>query len=121
MFRGLVTALTSGPYDLAICTAKVPTPPEAPLIRIVYSGRISPWWRSPCSAVTAAKGDTGKEGLTAHGMPVRRIDRHGQDLHQHLIGARCGLLQLRLPKNPRRPILLRYPRLRDPRSVPVIS
>ena len=47
MFRVLVTPVTSDPYDLAIWTAKVPTPPEAPLIRTFCSGRISPWWRRP--------------------------------------------------------------------------
>jgi hypothetical protein len=32
MLRVLHTAVTSAPNDLAICTANVPTPPDAPLI-----------------------------------------------------------------------------------------
>jgi hypothetical protein len=32
-FLVLHTPVTAAPYALAICTAKVPTPPEAPLIR----------------------------------------------------------------------------------------
>jgi len=41
---------------LAICTANVPTPPDAPLIRTCCPGRTRAWSRSACRAVTAATG-----------------------------------------------------------------
>src|SRR4029077_9376990 len=53
--RVLQTPVTWAPRCLAICTAKVPTPPEAPMIRTFWPGWIPPA-RSPCSAVTAASG-----------------------------------------------------------------
>src|SRR4030042_3043071 len=39
---GPSTPVTSAPNDLAICTAKVPTPPPAPLIKTFCPGRIFP-------------------------------------------------------------------------------
>ena len=42
--------------DLAIWTAKVPTPPEAPLIKTFCPALSCPLSRRPCSAVTPAIG-----------------------------------------------------------------
>src|SRR6266511_1637578 len=42
-FLVLQTPVTSAPNDLAICTAKVPTPPDAPLIKTRCPG----WTRLP--------------------------------------------------------------------------
>src|SRR5207245_6611763 len=50
----LHTPVTSAPNDLAICTANVPTPPPAPLIRTFCPDRIFPLSRRPCNAVSAA-------------------------------------------------------------------
>src|SRR4029450_12616990 len=55
-FPVLVTAVTSAPKALASWTAKLPTPPLAPLIRTVWPGWSSPWWRRPWGAVVAAIG-----------------------------------------------------------------
>src|SRR5271170_7019947 len=55
-FLVLHTPVTSAPNDLAICTANVPTPPAAPLIRTFRPGRILPLSRRPCKAVSAAIG-----------------------------------------------------------------
>ena len=52
----LVTAVTSAPAALASWTAKLPTPPVAPLIRTVWAGWSSPWRRRPWRAVVAAIG-----------------------------------------------------------------
>src|SRR5688572_9837288 len=52
----LQTAVTSAPNDLAICTANVPTPPDAPLINTFCPALICPLSRSPCSAVVEAIG-----------------------------------------------------------------
>src|SRR5690348_7286644 len=57
-FRELHTPVTSAPNDLAICTAKVPTPPDAPLIRTFWPGWTFARSRRACRAVRAA---TGKE------------------------------------------------------------
>src|SRR5436190_23191723 len=54
-FRLLHTPVTSAPNDLAICTANVPTPPAAPLIRTRCPGWIRPA-RRPCRAVSPARG-----------------------------------------------------------------
>src|SRR5215471_12797026 len=55
-FLVLHTPVTSAPNDLAICTANVPTPPAAPLIKTSCPGWICPLSRSPCNAVNAATG-----------------------------------------------------------------
>src|SRR5215472_14813306 len=55
-FPVLHTPVTSAPKDFAICTAKVPTPPAAPLIKTVCPAWIRPLSRSPCNAVSAAIG-----------------------------------------------------------------
>src|SRR3989442_1395887 len=55
-FPVLVTAVTSAPKDLAICTANVPTPPPAPLTSTFCPGLICPWFRRACSAVNPAMG-----------------------------------------------------------------
>jgi hypothetical protein len=41
-FLVLHTPVTSAPKDLAICTANVPTPPDAPMIRTLCPGSIRP-------------------------------------------------------------------------------
>src|SRR5690242_5080247 len=53
--RALQTPVTCAPRCLAICTANVPTPPEAPMTRTCWPGPIPPA-RRPCNAVTAASG-----------------------------------------------------------------
>ena len=60
-FLVLHTPVTSAPNDLAICTANVPTPPAAPLIKTFCPGGICPFSpkpprRSPCNAVNPAIG-----------------------------------------------------------------
>src|SRR5688572_3262711 len=52
----LHTPVTFAPNALAICTAKVPTPPEAPTISTVCPGSSRPRSRRPCRAVTAEMG-----------------------------------------------------------------
>src|SRR5829696_3413365 len=52
----LSTPVTSAPYILASCTANVPAPPPAPLIRIFCPGWIFPLSRVPGRAITAACG-----------------------------------------------------------------
>src|SRR3954454_3719896 len=49
----LHTPVTSAPSALAICTANVPTPPEAPTISTLCPGCTRPRSRRPCRAVTA--------------------------------------------------------------------
>src|SRR6266571_7062489 len=53
-FLVLQTPVTSAPNDLATCTANVPTPPAAPLIKTFWPGWICPLSRRPCNAVHAA-------------------------------------------------------------------
>src|SRR6516225_2642999 len=55
-FFVLHTPVTSAPNDLAIWTAKVPTPPVAPLIKTFCPEPILPLSRRPCNAVNAAMG-----------------------------------------------------------------
>src|SRR6266536_2973065 len=55
-FRVLQTPVTSVPNARAICTANVPTPPEAPLMRTFCPGWIRPSSRRPSRAVLAASG-----------------------------------------------------------------
>ena len=52
----LHTPVTSAPNVFAICTANVPTPPDAPLIRTLSPGLTLPLSRRPCKAVTPAIG-----------------------------------------------------------------
>src|SRR6266702_3615522 len=56
IFRVLQTPVTSAPIDLAICTANVPTPPDAPLIKTFCPGWTFPLSRTPCNAVSPAIG-----------------------------------------------------------------
>src|SRR5829696_4632924 len=56
MFGVLATAVTSAPEDLASWTAKLPTPPEPPLISTCRPGWMGPWRPRPWRAVTAAIG-----------------------------------------------------------------
>src|SRR5918911_1406914 len=51
--RVLHTPVTSAPRALAICTANVPTPPDAPVIRTVCPGCTLAMSRSACRAVKA--------------------------------------------------------------------
>src|SRR5574337_1067031 len=55
-FLPLHTPVTCAPSALAICTANVPTPPDAPLTRTLCPGWTFARSRSPCRAVTAAMG-----------------------------------------------------------------
>src|SRR5215813_10743801 len=55
-FLVLHTPVTCAPNDLAICTAKVPTPPAAPLINTFCHGCSSSSSPKPCNAVSAATG-----------------------------------------------------------------
>src|SRR5437899_6372315 len=55
-FVVLHTPVTFAANDFAICTANVPTPPAAPLIKTFCPCRIRPLSRRPCSAVSAATG-----------------------------------------------------------------
>src|SRR5215472_18011571 len=55
-FLVLHTPVTSAPNDLAICTAKVPTPPAAPLIKTFCPGRICALSPKACNAVSDARG-----------------------------------------------------------------
>src|SRR5919106_5082707 len=66
-FVVLHTPVTSAPKALAIGTANVPTPPDAPLIRTFCPGRTRPTSRRPCQAVTPATG-------TAAACPKVRLD-----------------------------------------------
>jgi hypothetical protein len=45
--------MTSAPSDLAICTANMPTPPDARTIRTYGPGWSRPALRKPCRAVEA--------------------------------------------------------------------
>src|ERR671933_1507443 len=51
--RVLHTPVTAAPKALAICTANVPTPPDAPVIRTVCPGCTLAMSRSACRAVKA--------------------------------------------------------------------
>src|SRR5918994_5871569 len=53
-FLVLETPVTSAPSALAICTANVPTPPEAPLIRTRVAG---PTWPTSRIAISAVRPD----------------------------------------------------------------
>src|ERR1039457_7086314 len=88
-FLVLQTPVTSVPKDLAICTAKVPTPPDAPLIRTFCPGLICPLLRRPCRAVVAAKGTaaaspndklTGFKANAFSGAQTYRSEEHTSEL-----------------------------------------
>ena len=70
-FAELQTPVTLAPDALAICTAKEPTPPAAPMISTRCSGRIPPISRNPCRAVTAEVGTA----AALHEIDIRRLDR----------------------------------------------
>src|SRR6266851_10176330 len=55
-FAVLQTPFTSAPKDLAICTAYIPRPPEAPTIRTFCCGWIPPALRKAWRAVEAEVG-----------------------------------------------------------------
>src|SRR4051812_37681049 len=56
IFAVLHTPVTSAPKDLAICTANIPTPPEAPTMRTFCWGLIPPASRRAWSATHAEVG-----------------------------------------------------------------
>src|SRR6266540_3147789 len=61
---------------MSSCTAYVPTPPEAPLIRTFWPGCTFPWSRSACSAVIAAIGTAAASSNdTFAGFGARRASR----------------------------------------------
>jgi len=77
---------------LAICTAKVPTPPEAPMIRTCWPGWTPPA-RRPCSAVTAASGTAAAcSKVRLPGLGARLV----VDLVEHvavpLVRVACGVV-----------------------------
>jgi len=55
-FPVLHNPVTTAPNDLAIWTAKVPTPPDAPIIKTFCPGLTFPLSRIPWKAVSAAVG-----------------------------------------------------------------
>src|SRR5947209_12312241 len=65
--RVLHTPVTLAPKALAICTANVPTPPDAPVIRTVCPGCTLAISRSACRAVKADTGPLGR-GCTRPGF-----------------------------------------------------
>src|SRR6266536_2247797 len=123
-FRVLQTPVTSVPNARAICTANVPTPPEAPLMRTFCPGWIRPWSRRPSRAVLAAIGTAaacsndrffgfGAQDaelwvaqpkaahqapdvrLASHVVPVIGVDGGGAHPDQHLVVAGHGLVDVR--------------------------
>src|SRR3982750_1402976 len=56
VFEALATPVTSAPKLLAICTANVPTPPDAPRTSTLCPGRTRPWSRTAFRAVVAETG-----------------------------------------------------------------
>ena len=49
----LLTPVTSAPNAFAIWTAKLPTPPDAPMTSTFWPAATRPWSRTACSAVVA--------------------------------------------------------------------
>src|SRR5437899_1119246 len=102
-FRVLQTPVTSAPSAFAICTANVPTPPDAPMTRTVCPGRSSPLSRSPCSAVIAARGTAAACSIalirveSSTFMSCISVERpgpaSGPGLFCLLLGLRCGQLR----------------------------
>ena len=56
VFVVLQTPVTSAPNAFAICTANVPTPPDAPMISTFCPGCTFALSRTACNAVTAEMG-----------------------------------------------------------------
>src|ERR1700680_4988154 len=73
--RVLHTPVTSAPSDLAICTAKVPTPPEAPLIRTFCPALTCPVSRRPCKATSAVGTDAACSKLRLLGLETTAPSR----------------------------------------------
>jgi hypothetical protein len=73
----LHTAVTSAPSAFAIWTAKVPTPPDAPLTSTFEPSRIPPLSRSPWSAVSpATPTDAASSNVTFAGLcTIARLSR----------------------------------------------
>src|SRR5437762_13583467 len=68
-FVVLHTPVTFAANDFAICTANVPTPPAAPLIKTFCPHGIRPLSRRPCNAVSAATGaDAAWSNVTFAGL-----------------------------------------------------
>src|SRR5882757_8489219 len=67
-FLVLQTPVTSAPNDLAICTANVPTPPDAPLIRIFCPASTCPVSRRPCNETSAVGIDAACSKVTLRGF-----------------------------------------------------
>ena len=79
--RVLQTPVTSAPKCFAICTANVPTPPDAPLISTFCPGLIPPLSRRPCSAVSAATGtDAACSNVTFAGLSATRAALANDDV-----------------------------------------
>ncbi len=55
-FRVDAVAITDAPRPRASCTARWPTPPAAPWIRTRWPDASSPWSKSACQALSAARG-----------------------------------------------------------------
>ena len=73
-FRVLHTPVTSAPIALAICTANVPTPPEAPLTRTLCPASSLAWSRSAWRAVIPAMGTAAAcSKLRAAGFVTRLV------------------------------------------------
>src|SRR5882762_6116593 len=78
-FPALQTPVTSAPYDLATCTASVPTPPAAPLTKTFCPACMCPLSRRPCKGATARAEDR-VACLEAGYAPANRFDLAG-DVH----------------------------------------
>src|SRR5918911_280710 len=89
-FVVLATPVTSAPSAWAICTAKVPTPPDAPMISTCWPARARPV-RSACSAVSPDKGtaEAGHQAdrvrLAGHEVPGAPVEPGRVDAEQHLV------------------------------------
>src|SRR5215218_980082 len=96
----LHTPVTSAPSDLASCTAKLPTPPEAPMTRTRCPCWTRPWVAHPLEGGQGGQGD-GRRLLEAQVGRLRPQGRlrdagllgegAGQDVGVHLVaGAEPG-------------------------------
>src|SRR3979490_76424 len=72
-FLVLHTAVTSAPNDLAIWTANVPTPPDAPSTRTLWPGWMRPLSRRPRRAVIAAIGTAAASSNELLGWHQRQL------------------------------------------------